>query len=100
MFNQWKERKRFLFFLIEKGEQLNKLYLKIDVISLQCVFEKFVIVSLFEIDINPMYCVSLRGFTLQCGMKYTGINIQTLQGNEINFLLENNIRGGNFISIG
>ena len=31
---------------------------------------------------------------MQCGLKYTGINLQTLQVKDMILLLENNIRGG------
>ena len=31
-----------------------------------------------ESDINPLYCVSLPVYTWQCGLKNTGINLQTL----------------------
>ena len=41
-----------------------------------------------------MYCVSLPGYTWQCGLKYRGINLQTLQDNELILTLENIIRGG------
>ena len=41
-----------------------------------------------------MHCVSLPGYTWQCGLKYTGINLQSLQDKNLIFLLENNIRGG------
>ena len=41
-----------------------------------------------------MFSVSLSGYTWQCGLKYTGINLQTLQDEDIILLLENNIRGG------
>ena len=41
-----------------------------------------------------MYCVSLPGFTWQCGLKFTGINLQTLQDKDLLLTLENNIRGG------
>ena len=53
-----------------------------------------------EYDINPMYCVSLLGSTMQCGMKYTGINLQTFQDEELILLLEKNIRGGIFSVMG
>ena len=56
--------------------------------------EKFIKVSVNEIGINPLYCVSLPGYTWQCGLKYTGINLQTLQHKDMILLLENNIRGG------
>ena len=58
------------------------------------MFEKFIKISVIEFDINPLYCVSLPGYTWQCGLKYTGINLQTLQDKDKILLLENNIRGG------
>ena len=57
-------------------------------------YEKFIEVSVNEFEINPLYCVSLPGYTWQCGLKYTGINLQTLQDKDMILLLENNIRGG------
>ena len=68
--------------------------MKSDVRLLACVFKKFVKISVNEYGINPLYCVSLFGYTWQCGLKYTGINLQTLQDKYMIFLLENNIRGG------
>ena len=50
--------------------------------------------SFNEFDFNPLYSVSLPGYTWQYGLKYTGINLQTLQDNDIISILENNIRGG------
>ena len=58
------------------------------------MFEIFIKVSVTEFGTNPLYCVSLPGFTWQCGFKYTGKNFQTLQDKDIISLLENNIRGG------
>ena len=58
------------------------------------MFENFTKVSVNESDINPLYFVSLPGYTWQCGLKYTGINSQTLQDKYMIFLLEINIRGG------
>ena len=81
-------------FNIKNGEELTQIYLKSDVLLLACVFEKFIKVSVNEFDINPLYCVSLPGYTWQCGLKYTGINLQTLQDKDMILLLENNIRGG------
>ena len=58
------------------------------------MFEKFIKVSYNEFEINPLYCISLPGYTWQCGLKYTEINLQTLQDKDMVLLLENNIRGG------
>ena len=81
-------------FNIKDGEELTEIYFKSDVLLLACVFDKFIEVSVNEFGINPLYCVSLPGYTWQCGLKYTGINSQTLQDKDMILLLENNIRGG------
>ena len=81
-------------FNIKNGKEITELYLKGDAILLADVFEKFIKISIEEYEINPLYCVSLPGYTWQCGMKYTGINLQTLQDKDMILLLENNIRGG------
>ena len=81
-------------FNIINGEKLTQLYLKSDIILLADVFEKFIKISIEEYGINPLYCVSLPGYTWQCGLKYTGINLITLQDKDMILLLENNIRGG------
>ena len=81
-------------FNIKNGEQLTETYLKSDVLLLACVFEKFMKVSINEFDVNPLYCISLPGYTWECGLKYTGKNLQTLQDKDLILTLENNIRGG------
>ena len=81
-------------FDIKNGEELTQIYFKSDVFLLACVFEKFIKVSFNEIDINPLYRVSLPGYTWQCGLKYTGRNLQTLLDKDMILLLENSIGGG------
>ena len=83
--------KRFNF---KNGEEVTQIHLKSDVFLLGCVFENFIKVSVNEFGINPLYCVSLPGYTWQCGLKYTRINLQTLQDKDLILKLENNIRGG------
>ena len=58
------------------------------------MFDKNIKVSNNEFGINPLYCVSLPGYTWQCGLKWTGIKLQTLQDKDLNITLEDNIRGG------
>ena len=81
-------------FDIKNGGGLTEIYLKSDVLLLACVFEKFLKVSTYEYGINPLYCVSLPGYTWLCGLKDTNIKLQTLQDKDMILLLENNIRGG------
>ena len=81
-------------FVIKNGEELTKLYCKSDVFLLADVFEKIVKASTEEYKINPLYCVSLPGYTYQCALKYTVIKLQTLQDKDLILLIENNIRGG------
>ena len=81
-------------FNIKNGEESTEIYLRSDVLLLACVFEKFIKISVNQYDINPLYCVSLPGYTWQCGLKNTGIKLQTLQDKDMILLLENNIRGG------
>ena len=81
-------------FNIKNGVEFTEIYSKSDVLLLSGVFEKFIKVSFNEFESNPIYCVSLPGYTWQCGLKYTGINSQTLQDKDMILLLENNIRGG------
>ena len=58
------------------------------------VLEMFLKVSLNKFKINLLYCVSLAGYICKCGLKFIGINMQTLQDEDMIFLLENIIRGG------
>ena len=81
-------------FNIKNGEELTEIYLKSDVLLLARVFEKFIKVSVLKFDINPLYCVSLPGYTWLCSLKYTGRNLQTPQDKDMILLLENIIRGG------
>ena len=61
---------------------------------LTTVLEKFIKVSVNKFVINPLYCVSLLGYTWQCGLRYTSINLQTLQDKDLISTLENKISGG------
>ena len=70
------------------------MYCKSDVILLVDVFEKFVKISTEEYKINPLYCVSLPGYTYQCALKYTNIKLQTVQDKDLILLIDINIRGG------
>ena len=93
MIKQKKTREITKIFNFKNGEQSSELYLESDVILLADVFEKFINVSVNEVAINPLYCVTLPGYTYQCGLKYAGIELKTLQDKGLILLHENNIRG-------
>ena len=81
-------------FDIKNGEDLTILYCKSDVLLLADVIEKFLKVSFEEDGINPVYCLSLPGYTYQCALNYTDFKLQTLQDKNMTLLIENNKRGG------
>ena len=56
--------------------------------------ETLIKVSVNEFQINPLYCLRLPVYTWQCGLKYRGKNLQTLQDKDFILNLEKNIRGG------
>ena len=58
-----------------------------------CVFENFIKVSINEVAVNPLFYVSLAGCIWQCGLKYTGINLQTFPDKDLILTIENNIPG-------
>ena len=89
------ERTKEIFknFDIKNEVEITQLYLKTDVLLLACIFEKITKVSVNEYGINPLYCVSLPGYTRECGLKHTGKNLQTLQIKDLILTLENIIRG-------
>ena len=87
-------KKGIKLFNIKSGEQLSRLCLKGDVLIPTFVFDKFMKVSFNEFGINPLYCVTLPGYTWQGGLKYTWINLQTLQAKNLLLKLEIKIRGG------
>ena len=74
--------------------------MKIDVLLLTCVFEKFIKASVKGFCIIPLYRVSLPGYTWRCGLNFTGINLQTLQDRDLILTLENKIRGGRSSVVG
>ena len=43
---------------------------------------------------DPCYCFSAPGLTWQCGLKYTGVQLELLTDYEMLLMIENGIRGG------
>ena len=65
-------------FKFKNGEELTQLYLKSDVLLLACVFEKFIKASVNEFSINPLYCISLPGYTWLYCIGFTVLELSKL----------------------
>ena len=87
-------KEKVKFFNIKNREEISKFSFKSYIILLTSVFEVFIKVSIGEFESNSLNCVSLPGYTWQCGLKCPGNKLQTLQDKEIIPALENYIRGG------
>ena len=72
----------------------HNLYLKSDVLILADAFEKFRKFFLKHHEIDPCYCYSAPGLTWQCGLKYTGIELELLTDVDMLQMFEKGIRGG------
>jgi hypothetical protein len=72
----------------------HNLYLKTDVLILADAFEKFRKFFLENHQIDPCYCYSAPGLTWQCGLKYTGVELELLTDVDMLQMFEKGIRGG------
>ena len=75
-------------------QDYHELYLKTDVLILADAFEKFRNFFLKHHKIDPCYCYSAPGLTWQCGLKYTGIELELLTDVDMLQMFEKGIRGG------
>ena len=80
-------------FINKIEEKITEKHLKGDDIFLADSLEKFIKVSIKEFDINPLCCISLLGYTWQCGLKSTELRLKTLSEKELILALENIFRG-------
>ena len=64
-----KERTKEIIRLFDfiNGEEINKMFLKSDVLALADIFEKSVKISIEKFFINTLYCLSLSGYNWECG---------------------------------
>ena len=69
-------------------------YLKLDVVLLACVFEKFRQKTLEEDGLDPVHFVSLPGLSFESAFKMTGETIDLLKDLEMYTFFERGIRGG------
>ena len=63
---------------IENDGELIQLYNRADVILLADTFEKFINIIKKEFKTNPMYKISLPGYTWNVGIRYTNINLKKI----------------------
>ena len=59
--------------------QTSKLTLKLIILVYEIKQPTFKNKIHYEFAINPLHTVSLPGFTMQCGLKYSNMKLQTLQ---------------------
>lgn len=78
----------------ETFKDYHDLYLKTDVLLLADAFENFRNFFLKHHKIDPCYCFSAPGLTWQCGLKYTGIELELLTDPDMLLMFEKGIRGG------
>ena len=70
------------------------VYLKLDVVLLACVFERFRQKTLEEDGLDPVHFVSLPGLSFMSAFKMTGERIDLLMDLEMYTFFERGIRGG------
>ena len=70
------------------------IYLKLDVLLLACVFEKFRQKTLEQDGLDPVHFVSLPGLSFLSAFKMTGETIELLNDLEMYTFFERGIRGG------
>jgi hypothetical protein len=70
------------------------LYLKVDVLILAEVFEKYRKFFLNNYGIDPARCYSAPGLSWNCGLKYTNVELDLLSDLDMVYMFENGIRGG------
>ena len=70
------------------------VYLKLDVLLLACVFERFQSKTLEQDGLDPVHFVSLPGLSFLSAFKMTGETIELLNDLEMYSFFERGIRGG------
>jgi hypothetical protein len=84
----WKE------FNCKTLKEYHNIYLIKDVLLLADCFETFRKVFLTNHNIDPYYYYSTPGLTWDCGLKYTGVVLDTIENYDMYLMIEKGIRGG------
>jgi len=78
----------------ENMEDFHNVYVKLDVVLLADCMENFRRVGIQEYGINPAHYWTLAGYTWQCCLKMTNLELQLITDPNIYLMFENAIRGG------
>jgi len=78
----------------ENMEDFYNIYVKLDVVLLADCMENFHRVSTQEYGIDPAHCWTLAGYTSQCCLKMTTLELQLITDLNIYLMFKNAIRGG------
>ena len=81
-------------FQINSLGELADLYLKIDVLLLTCVFEKFRAQCLKTHHLDPAHYFTLPSLSWDAMLRYTGARLKIIKDVEIHTFLERGLRGG------
>ena len=81
-------------FKIKNCKELTQLYNKADVILLADVFENIIKTSKEEFKINPLYSISLPGYTWDVGLRYANNNLEKIQDVNMLQMFESGMIGG------
>ena len=75
-------------------QDFHNVYVKLDVVLLADCMENFRRVGIQEYAIDPAHCWTLAGYTWQCCLKMTNLELQLITDPNIYLMFENAIRGG------
>jgi len=75
-------------------QDFHDVYVKLDVALLADCMENFPRVDIQEYGIDPAHCWTLAGYTWQCCLKITNLELQLITDPNVYLMFENAIRGG------
>ena len=80
--------------IVGNFEEFHDLYLMVDVLILADIFEKFRSQCLKDYELDPIHYISLPSFAWDACLKFTKVEIELFDQEEMYTMIENNCRGG------